>query len=416
MKQVVLITATILTVVVAMVALWQMFEAVQLLLLSLAVAASIAPDVQRLSRRGFSRGRAIGLSYLLVIGLLLALIVLFGALAYGEVATVLSRAPQWYEEARAMLVNQTDWRQTIGNNLPTLDALVTNSSSGGNTSSAFAWVTSIATSTLSTLILIFAVASFAFYWLVDEARITRLWLSLLPLHVRVPARAMWEQIYREVGLFLRGEVVIVILSTVVLTCAYAIAGIPAAVTLALFGGLLMVIPVLGIPLALLPSGIIALTQGTTPFLLTVGLGLVTLLIVKHVVGPHVFKDALRINPVLQVVVIMSLASTVGVIFILFAPPLAAAIQTGARIWITEFRQMMQRSRASQIDEIREQLTELEARVEADYGGDEQYRALLQRARKLIASASEKLPPDAATHTELEVRGPRTAERQSHATV
>ncbi len=304
MKQVVLITTTILTVVVAMVALWQMFEAVQLLLLSLAVAASIAPDVQRLSRRGFSRGRAIGLSYLLVIGFLLALIVLFGALAYGEVTTVLAGAPQWYEEVRRMLVNQTGWRQTIGSILPTLDSLVTGSSSG-NTSSAFAWVTSIATSTLSTLILIFAVASFAFYWLVDEARITRLWLSLLPLHVRVPARAMWEQIYREVGLFLRGEVVIVILSTVVLTCAYWATGIPAAVTLALLGGLLMVIPVLGIPLALLPSGIIALTQGYTTFLLTVGIALVALLIVKHVIGPRVFKDALRVNPVLQVVVIMS---------------------------------------------------------------------------------------------------------------
>ena len=415
MKQVVLITTTILTVVVAMVALWQMFEAVQLLLLSLAVAASIAPDVQRLSRRGFSRGRAIGLSYLLVIGFLLALIVLFGALAYGEVTTVLSRAPQWYEEVRGMLLNQNDWRQAIGSNLPTLNALVSGSG-GGSTSSSFEWVTSIATSTLSTVILIFAVASFAFYWLVDEARITRLWLSLLPLHVRVPARAMWEQIYREVGLFLRGEVVIVILSTVVLTCAYSITGIPATVTLALFGGLLMVIPVLGIPLALLPSGIIALTQGYTTFLFTVSIALVALLIVKHVVGPHVFKDALRVNPVLQVVVIMSLASTLGIIFILFAPPLAAAIQTGARIWIMEFRQMMQRSRASQLDEIREQLANLEARVEAEYGGDEQYRALLQRARKLIASASEKLPPDAATHTELEVRGPRTAERQSRAIV
>ncbi len=77
---------------------------------------------------------------------------------------------------------------------------------------------------------------------------------------------------------------------------------------------------------------------------------------------------------------------------------------------------MQRSHASQIDEIRVQLADLEARVESEYGGDEQYRALLQRAHKIIDSASEKLPPDADAHTELEVRGPRTPERQSQAAV
>jgi predicted PurR-regulated permease PerM len=409
MKQGVVITATILTVVVVMVAVWQMFEAVQLLLLSLAVAASIAPDVQRLSRRGFSRGRAIGLSYLLAIGLLVGLVVLFGALAYGEIATVLSEAPQAYERTRVALTGQSDWRSIIGSNLPTLESAMDGSSKGG--ASSFAWVASIATSTISTIILIFAVASFAFYWLVDEARITRLWLSLLPLHVRVPARAMWEQIYREVGLFLRGEAIIVLLSVLLLACVNWTVGLPAAVTLALIGGLAMVVPVLGIPMALVPSGIVALMQGYASFPMTIGLSLVALLIIKHVVGPRMFKDALRINPVLQVVVIMALASTVGFAFILFAPPLAAAIQTGTRIWITEFRQMMQRSRASQIDEVRSQLAELEARLDADQAGDEQYRALLQRARKIIASASEKLPQDAIAHTELEVRGPRSAERQ-----
>jgi putative permease len=414
MKQVVLVTATILSVVVAMVALWQMFEAVQLLLLSLAVAASITPDVQRLSRQGFSRGRAIGLSYLLAIALLIGLVVLFGALAYGEIATVLSEAPQWYERTRVMWAGagHTDWRSIIGNNLPTLETLMEGSSGSGSTS--FVWVASIATSTLSTVILIFAVASFAFYWLVDEARITRLWLSLLPLHVRVPARAMWEQIYREVGLFLRGEAVIVILSAILLACVYWTVGLPAAVTLALIGGLAMVVPVLGIPMALVPSGIVALTQGYPSFFMTMGLALLVLLIIKHVIGPHVFRDALRVNPVLQVVVIMALANTVGLVFILFAPPLAAAIQTGARIWITEFRQMMQRSRASQLDEVRSQLAALEARLEAEHADDEQYRALLQRARKIIASASEKLPQDAIAHTELEVRGPRTPDRSSQA--
>lgn len=410
MKHVVLVTATILTVVIAMLALWQMFEAVQLLFVSVAVAASVAPTVQWLSRRGLSRGRAIGLSYLFIIVLLLGLMVSFAALAYGEIAAILAEAPPWYEQTRTALLSQTDWRSTIGSSMPALDTLVTSSGSGDATS-AFGMVTSIAVSTLSTLILIFAVASFSFYWLIDEARITRLWLSLLPLHVRVPARAMWEQIYQEVGLFLRGEVITVILSAFTLMCVYTIAGLPAAVTLGLVGGLLMVVPVLGIPLALVPSGLVALTQGYTTFLMTMALALTVLLIVKHAIGPYVFKGALRVNPVLQVVVIMALASTVGVVFILFAPPLAAAIQTGAHVWATDFRQMMQRSRASQLDDIHNQLAKLEARVETDHQGDPQYRTLLDRARKIIASASEKLPPENGTAPDAPPVAP--AERDAH---
>lgn len=391
MKQVVFITATILGVAVTMLALWQMAEAVQLLLISLAVAASVMPDVQRLMRRGLSRSRAIGLSYLLVFGLLTIVLAAFAALAYGEIATVLSEAPRWYENTRAALAAQSDWRVMLGQNLPALDSLTDASGSGGT--SAFAVVAWTVQSLLSTLILIFAVASLAFYWLLDEARITRLWLSLLPLQVRVPARAMWEQIYREVGLFLRGEVITVILSAFALMCVYTIAGVPAAVSLGLIGGLLMVVPVLGIPLALIPSGLVALTQSYPAFFIALALGLTALLIIKHLIGPRVFKGALRVNPVLQVVVIMALANTVGIVYILFAPPLAAAIQTAAHVWVTDFRQMMQRSGASQMKDIETNLRQLEARVTPDYGGYDQYRTLIQRARKLIASTAEKVPQE-----------------------
>lgn len=395
MKHVVLVTITILLVVAGMLALWQMAEAVQLLLLSLAVAASLAPNIQQLSRRGYSRSLSIGLSFLLVFGLLLAFVVLFLVLSYGEVAQALTDVPAWYSATRTGLAAQPGWRGTIGQNLPPIVSLVQSSGSGGATS-AFAWLAWTVQSVLSALILIFAVLSLAFYWLVDESRITRLWLSFLPLHIRVPARAMWDQVYREVGLYLRGEGVTVILSTIILLCVYSITGLPGAATLALIGGVAMVLPVLGVPLALVPGALVALTRSYETFGLTLALALVSLLIIKRVIGPHLFRDALKVNPVLQVIVILSLAKLTGIAFILFAPPLAAAIQAGTHIWITEFRHLLQRSRASQVTEIKRQLSQLEARIDLQPEHSEQYQALLTRARRIVNETAEKLPQEEPT--------------------
>lgn len=406
MKQVVLVAATILGVGMAMLALWQMSEAIWLLVLSLAIAAALTPDIQRMAQRGISRGRAIGLSYLLGFGVVLGFIAVLGVLVYSEVALVMSRVPAWYEQTRQTLQTQTDWRAQVGQSLPLLNSFAQVTGEGEETT--IKWVTWALGSLVGTAILIVAAVSLAFYWLVDEQRIIRLWLSLLPLPVRVPARAMWESVYQEVGHFLRGEILLVMLSMVGLMCAYAITGLTAPATLALVGGLLMVVPVLGVPLAMIPGAVVALSFGYETFLFTVGLSLVVLLIIKLVIGPRLFRHTIRVNPVLQVIVIMALAELAGIFGVLLAPPLAAAIQTGARIWVTEFRQMVQRSKSARIQELQLQLDHLQLRVTPEYTGYEQYHALLQRAHNLMRATAEHIPHDEPT---LEVVGPASADPQ-----
>ncbi len=388
MKQLVLATTTILAVGIGVLALWQMHEAVQLLLLALALAAALTPMVQRLLRQGLPLIWAVGLSYALVLASLSLFILTFGFLAYAELVQALTAVPSWYEQTRLTLVQQGDWRNNLGQMLPAI-ATIADTLTGSRLEEVGARVFGLASGITTWVVLLFAVASLGFYWLLDQQRIERLWLSLLPLRARVSARTLWEEIYREVGIYVRGEIAIALLTVIALTSVYSIVQLPGAVTLALIGGLIQVVPVVGLLLALVPALLIALTRDIPTLLITLGLTLTTLLIIKLVIAPRVFRKGININPVLLLIVILILADIAGLVAILLGPPLAAALQVLARI-ITSERQQAQRSQTVQVETLRNQLQLLTLRIAPEHPGYPQFQALLLRANKLLDTATANL--------------------------
>lgn len=390
MKQVVLYTATILAVVSGAIILWMMREAVQLLLLALALAAALTPAVQRLTRRGVSLVRAVGLIYGIVLVGLSGFALIVGSLAYAELVQAITVVPEWYETTRRELLAAGDWRRNLERVLPTTSAIAA-WLAGSGLEDLGPRIVGLAASIGAGVVLLFGVAALGFYWLLDQPRIERLWLSLLPLRARVTARTLWEQISREVGIYVRGETTIVLLTVVALTSAYAIADLPGAVTLALAGGLIQVIPLIGLPLALAPALLVALTRDLPTLLITLLLGLTVLGIIKGVIARRVFREGINVNPVLLVVVIMILANIAGIVAILLAPPLTAAIQTSARVLTSERRQQAQRSQTVQLQSLSQQLAILEMRIAPEHPSYVQLQALLLRARKLLDTASADLP-------------------------
>jgi predicted PurR-regulated permease PerM len=390
MMKLALITLTVVSVVIGALALWEMREAVQLLALSLALAAALTPDVQRMARRGLPLTKAVSLSFAVMLLVVIVTLVALAFLAYAELASAIADVPAWYESTRTELLARTGWLGRIGSLFPSTTTLT--SSLAQDSSQLGSLLYGVATSAVTLGVLIFSVASLAFYWLLDRARLERLWLSMLPLGARVPARALWEQIYREVGIFVRGEAAILLLTVIALLSAYEIAGLPGPVTLALVGGLAQVLPLIGPPVALVPALAAAATQGPTTVGYTLALGVLVLSIIKLVVAPRVFRKGLNINPVLLVVVIMVLAGAGGVVSILLGPPVTAAIQVAARVLFSERQQAAPITagavESQHVEALQQQIAAIELR--ADLAGEPQVQALLTRARRIVAESSRAL--------------------------
>jgi predicted PurR-regulated permease PerM len=231
-----------------------------------------------------------------------------------------------------------------------------------------------------------SIASLGFYWLAEQQRIERLWLSLLPLGARTQARAIWREVYHEIGVYVRGEAVIVALTTVALLMIFNALHVPGASILAITGGLAQVVPIIGPPLAVLPGTLAALAQGQASAAIALAGAVCALLVIRLLVAPRIFRAGINPNPVLVIVLILALFQAGGVVLMLLAPPLAAAIHTTTRILADNERAKASAPRPGEIASLHTNLDDIAAKIAVDHPDARRIQDMIERARRLVDQA------------------------------
>lgn len=383
MKLVAQRAAVALGIVLVALALWQMREAAQLLAVAVAISAGLAPLVSRLVGRGVPRGRAAALVFgasLFGVGLLgLG----FGLLLANDLALAIERLPHWYTLAHGWLTGWGGWPAAAAERLPDSASLA--AALVGGAVPAGQALFDLGLRLLGLTAVAIGAAALGFYWLVDEQRITRLWLSLLPLTVRTRVRALGSAVYREVGIYVRGVAALVFLTTAVLLLIYSLAGVPGAAALALAAGLAQVVPLLGPVLAVAPGAIAALDRGETVAAAVLATSAAAMALIRLGLAPRLLRRGIGVNPVLVVVLIMALAELGGLPLILLAPPAAAALQAATRALMDTGRGEAARIQATRVTELEQRLAEVAAVAEAS-PDNLRLQSLVTRARALLAEA------------------------------
>ena len=383
-------TLVVIAIVITALALWQMREAVQLLLIALAVSAGLNPAIGALRARGLRRERAIGavvLLMLLALGLCvfgLSLRVLF------ELEQLLEALPIWYDQLRALFAAQADWAAQIAEELPSSTGLLGWLVDAEALSSL---AMQIITSITVTVVLVVAAISLGFYWLVDQTRIERVWLSLFPLWARLRVRQVWIRSYQEVRLYVRGGSIVAVITAVLLAVVFLALDLPAPVTLALFGGVALIIPIIGPLFAVLPPVLAALTISPETALITGVLVIIITALIKSFLNPLLFRDGISVNPVLTLICIMALGEWGGLWLIFLGPPLAAALQTIVQVMRNEpnltptTSPLLTQPNQETLQKLHERLDRI-ASESAATPEAAQVNSLIERARRLVRAAAE----------------------------
>jgi predicted PurR-regulated permease PerM len=394
MKNIALTTLIILLVVIGVFILIQTHEALILLAAGFALSAALTPAVDQQVRRGMTRTTAIGLVFGSSLLAIVGGAIVFGTLAAGEFALALEEVPIWYEQTRRALAESGGFGSQTASMFPPLYQAVDElASSDLELLGALAFDVALRTITLTALAL--AVVVFGFYWLIDQQRFERLWLSLLPPATRITARALYEQVIAEVGVAMRSGVTIIVFTLVSLLVLLTLCGIPGATLLAIFGGVAMIVPLIGPLLALLPIALVAFAQNPFTGALVSGLAITLITITKLVIAPRVQRGAARVNPVLVIVLIMVLAELAGLLWIIFAPPLAAALQAATRVLTAD--RAVPNTTSSKVAQLEEALLALEERSRMAEPNP-QFADMLRRARSLVDEAEEQILTEAGTRS------------------
>lgn len=329
MRRVAWYTAVVLATLTVLILLWQFRDAIVLFLLSLAVAAAVRPIIEYFAERGVPRIIALLLSFFLIILIIVGLIVISSGPIVHELETASNNLAATYEHIK------TQWPQTgnsfqkgIANQLPP-PADLYNSLTGSQGAEFLQALLGITLNFFSFITNFIIILILSLYWSLDYVRFERLWLSLIPADKRPRAREVWRAIEKGVGAYIRSEVIQSILAWIFLWMGYYVIGLNYPAVLAAIGALAWLIPWFGGVIALILPFLVGLAISPAISILAVAYTLLILIIMEKTIEPRFFPHQ-PYSSVLLVLVALAMAEVFGLIGLILAPVLSAAIQISFR--------------------------------------------------------------------------------------
>ncbi len=150
--------------------------------------------------------------------------------------------------------------------------------------------------------------------------------ALVSAGLAAGVRSGWNEVETRLGLWVRGQLILMASIFVMTTVAYFVLGLPNALLLGLIAGVAEIIPIVGPLLGAIPALLVAAVTGQVELVLLVGLVYVVIQVVEgNVLVPMVMKSTIGVPPFLVVVSLLIGGATGGLVGALLAVPLVAAL-------------------------------------------------------------------------------------------
>ena len=285
------------------------------LVIAIAVAEALAPLVTALQRRGMSRGLAIVLAYLGVVGVvvgmgwLLVPTILAQAVELGRRAPELAAAAQRLAQAGHAAVGTQ------------LDALV-----GNLARQAGGFLLGLPLQAFAALVNLILLGFLSAYWLLGTPALTRFVLTLLPESQHGAAEALFDAMGRAMGGYVRGTAINSALIGAAVGVGLALAGVRYPVILGTVTTLLEPFPVIGPWIAAGPVVLVALLDSPEKALLALGVYVVLTQLGGQVLTPIIMRRSTDIPQTLVIFAIIAGAAVGGLLGLVVSIPLVAALR------------------------------------------------------------------------------------------
>lgn len=306
---------------------------VLVLLLTMLFSIIISGPVDYLARRGLPRG----LGTLLVLGALAGVLWLAGV----AVAPVVERQVQELVDAFPGLLAQAEG---LVNRLQSLSGVdlggafqpqrLSEAASGVLSSGTFNVVANVGGSIANGLSLALVALIGTIYLVIRPAPLVNGFVAFFPAERRPRVREILKKLYGTVQRWFLGQLTTMVLIGVLSAVAFSIIGVPFAVLLGIFGGLVAFVPFIGPTVAVIPAILLALTVSPVQaiWVLVAYLGIQA--VESNVIQPIVMSQAVELHPAVVIFGLLIMGTLFGFVGLLLAVPLVAALQVLTReLWV-----------------------------------------------------------------------------------
>lgn len=295
-----------------------------LVFISVLLASALEPVIGALrARLPLGRGATILVVYatffLVVLGL--AFIVLPAALSQGQ--RILASLPPFFEQAR-------EWAAQV--RPVALSTSITTLIDAGAEIFAPARppapdeVVEVGAAVAEAAIALVTLLAIVYFWLVEHARVQRYILAFVPMERRAGAREGWNQIEHRLGLWVRGQLILMGAMGVATGIAYSLLGLPGAIILALIAAITEAIPLVGPLLGAIPAIIVAATVSPELAVVVALLYVLFQFVEGSVLVPIVMRNTIGISPLFVLVSILVGGAAGGIVGAFLAVPVVATLE------------------------------------------------------------------------------------------
>jgi len=174
-----------------------------------------------------------------------------------------------------------------------------------------------------------------FFFLKDKERILA-WISYFLPRKRELVTQVWRDVDRQIGNYVRGKFIEIVIVWMVTYATFAILGLPFSMLLGVVVGLSVLIPYIGAITVTVPVAIVAYFQFGigSDFAWVLGAYAVIQALDGNVLVPLLFSEVVDLHPVAIITAVLVFGGLWGFWGVFFAIPLATLIQAVLKAWPT----------------------------------------------------------------------------------
>ncbi len=323
---------TIVRVVVAIFLIWLLLELRHIVLLvfvAFLVAAALAPLVHRLEAHGWPLGAAVGVLVSVIVALIVVGVwfLIPELVAQGQV--LVDNMPGYIDRAQGFLRRYPALNERV-------QGFFEPPAAGEDaTAVPVARVVQAGTLVVQGLVDAFLILVMAVYLLLDGERITgTLARFLSPVQQAKFRRAMPEFVSVVSG-YVVGQFITSVLFGLFAFVTLTAFGVPQPLLFALLAAFMDAIPLVGVPVATIPAVLAALTVSVPTAISVLVLYLVYQQFENYLLVPRIYGKTLNVAPLSVLIGVLVGGELLGIVGVLLALPLTAAIPIIVRIWREE---------------------------------------------------------------------------------
>jgi predicted PurR-regulated permease PerM len=295
------------------------------ILIALFLALALNPAVDRLQRRvGDRRGAATGVVFVVTLAAIAGIGALFIPTLVHQVDDFANKVPDYLDDI-------TKGRGRLGF-LETKYHLVDKARealSEGGAKKLFGLsgtALALTRSVITVVVGIVTIAFMTFFMLLEGPAWVERGYGLLPPASQPRWRAVGRDIYRTVGGYVTGNLLISLIAGVSTTIVLLIVGVPYAVALGLIVAILDLIPLAGATIAAIIVGIVAFLHSIVAGIVVLVFFILYQQLENHLLQPVVYGRTVQLSPLAVLISVLIGAELAGVLGALGAIPVAGSLQ------------------------------------------------------------------------------------------